>query len=118
MNDFNLVAMFLFSALEGQVAENESIEFDIDFAIHPEDIQNLPPSIYERCGMGAYEVAQNLSPMAQEMLGKFNPEHPFTDLLYTDCDIVAAALYTFMREHQFMPTSLYSLELSKCLTLK
>lgn len=109
MKDFNLVAMFLFSALEGQVLKHESTPYYLTG-------QSL--GAYERCGMGAYEVAQNLSAMAQEILDKFNPENPFTDLLYTDCDTVAATLYDFMREHKFMPTSLYSLELSKCLTLK
>lgn len=114
MNDFNMVSMFLFSALEGQVAKHEAWPGEGNYPM-----PSAPPvSVYEKCGMGAYEVAHNLSSIAQEMLDKFNPERPFTDLLYTACDTVAELLYTFMSEHSFMPTSLYSLELSKCQTLK
>lgn len=99
MSDYELVAMFLFSALEGQVMRNESTDC-------PEQV-----SVYERCGMGAVEVARSLSDIADEMLDNFDPERPFCDLLYTDCDNVAAALYKFMREREFMPTSLNALEL-------
>lgn len=102
MNDNALVAMFLFSALEGQVAKYEST---------PAHYAGIILPVYESCGMGAVEVARSLGSIVAEMLDKFDPERPFCDLLYTDCDAVAEALYKFMREHKFMPTSLYALEL-------
>lgn len=97
--DHKLVMMFLFSALEREVYTHEVPQ-------GPDDI-----SVYENCGMGAYEVAMSLSDMAHEILSGFDRERPFSDLLYTDCDNVAAALYKFMREQGFMPTSLNALEI-------
>lgn len=102
MNDKSLVAMFLFSALEGQVAKFERT---------PAHYAGIILSVYERCGMGAVEVARELSGIVDELLEGFDPERPFCDLLYTDCDKVAEALYKFMREQSFMPTSLNALEL-------
>lgn len=97
--DHKLVMMFLFAALEREVYTHEVPQC-------PDEV-----SVYERCGMGAYEVALSLSDMAHEMLAGFDRERPFSDLLYTDCDNVAVALYIFMREQDFMPTSLNALEL-------
>ena len=106
MNDKAVVLAFLFSALEAQVAEHETISD----AMSPEDWAHHV-SVYEQCGMGAVEVCRELSCIVGDMLDKFDPERPFCDLLYTYCDEVAAALYKFMREHKFMPTSLYTLEI-------
>lgn len=100
MNDKAIVLAFLFSALEGQVAEHESVTVCYGAV-----------SVYEQCGMGAVEVCRALSCIVGEMLDRFDPERPFSDLLYTDCDKVAEALYKFMREQKFMPTSLYTLEI-------
>ena len=102
MNDNAIVLAFLFSALEGQVVKFEST---------PDYLVGQTLGVYEKCGMGAVEVCRELSSIVDDMLTAFDPERPFCDLLYTDCDNVAAALYKFMREQSFMPTSLNALEL-------
>ena len=112
MNDHTLVAMFLFAALDATVVEMDNWSYGD--AIDPLD---LPDSLYEQCGVGAVEAARNLSPLCDELLLKFNPEHPFCDLLYTDCERVAGAIVEYMQRHKHMPTDLTNLELSKCLTL-
>lgn len=101
MNDNAIVLAFLFSALEGQVIKYET----------PPHLVGAPFNTYEECGMGAVEVCRALSSIVDDMLEGFDPERPFCDLLYTDCDAVAEALYKFMREQAFMPTSLNALEL-------
>lgn len=101
MNDNAIVLAFLFSALEGQVIKYET----------PPHLVGAHFNTYEECGMGAVEVCRALSSIVDDMLEGFDPERPFCDLLYTDCDAVAEALYKFMREQAFMPTSLNALEL-------
>lgn len=109
MDDKAIVLAFLFSALEGYVAEAEDPALS-GVAMSQEDWDKYQ-SVYERCGMGAVEVCRELGGIVDEMLEGFDPERPFCDLLYSDCDDVAKALYAFMREREFMPTTLNSLEL-------
>lgn len=110
MNDHTLVAMFLFAALDSRVAV-----FDMpEDAIDPAD---LPVSLYERCGIGAVEAARELLPLASQMLLAFDPEHPFCDLLYSDCDVIAEEIVTYMAATETFPTLITQLELSQCQTL-
>lgn len=105
MDDKQLVAMFLFASLDLQVAD------------YDKDNANLPDSLYDRCGVGAVEAARSLNPICTTLLQRFNPEHPFCDLLYTDCDYVAAVIVEYMKAYHEMPTCLYNLEISQCQTL-
>lgn len=89
MKSKELVLMFLFSAMENQPK---------------------PQAAYATCGLGAYEFAYSLGPIADELLAKFDREKPFTHLLYVECEDVAKAMYQYMNTYDHMPNSLSDLK--------